>query len=61
MFKDQITGKQSAPSEKSYKLVTKTRDKIYYNEAGKEIGRGWEIVEEKTVRKDTYNKRNKNG
>lgn len=54
MFKCQLTGKQSLRYEKPVRIVTKTRPKIYYGWDPKkkeqvEIGRGWEIVEEKLV------------
>lgn len=55
MFKCGITGRFSKPGEKANKIVTATRDKVYYGwfrneETGRyeelEIGRGSEIVSE---------------
>jgi len=55
MFKCQITGRMSRPGEKVNKIVTATRNKIYYGwfrneETGRfeqhEVGRGSEIVSE---------------
>lgn len=62
MYRDQITGELSKPSQKSAKIVTKTRPKQYFGEReNKEtkrmesvvIGEGFEIVEEKTVLPET--------
>ena len=54
MYRCQVTKKISKPGERMVKVVTKRRDKIYYRLDDKtgqqvEIGRGWEIVEEKSV------------
>jgi len=55
MFRCGITNKMSKPGEKVNKIVTKTRDKVYFGwvqneETGfydyVEIGRGFEIVSE---------------
>lgn len=55
MFKCGITGKMSQPGEKTNKIVTATRDKVYFGwvqdeETGfyenVEVGRGFEIVSE---------------
>lgn len=55
MFRCAITKKMSKPGEKANKIVTATRDRIYYGwfrneETGEvehlEIGRGFEIVSE---------------
>jgi len=55
MFRCGITGKMSKPGEKVNKIVTETRDKVYFGwvqneETGfydyVEIGRGFEIVSE---------------
>lgn len=59
MYRCEISGKVSRPNEKAYKLVTKTRVKEYFNKEGQKIGQGWEIVEEKTVSRDVYNKHTK--
>lgn len=58
MFRCEITGKLSAPLEKTNKVVVETREKVYFakfrnEDTGKwediEIGRGSEIVRELTV------------
>jgi hypothetical protein len=62
MFKCDVTGKLSQPREKSYKVVTKTRNKTYqekrYNQEEKEeyfvTFEGQEIVEELTVCEEVY-------
>jgi hypothetical protein len=55
MYKCQVTGRMSRPGEKCNKIVTATRERIYYTkfrneETGRwedvEVGRGWEIVKE---------------
>ena len=55
MFRCGITGKMSKSGEKANKIVTKTRDKVYFGcvqneETGfydyVEVGRGFEIVSE---------------
>lgn len=63
MFIDEITGEQSRPLEKQFKLVVQTRPKEYYRtikdrKTGVEstilIGRGFEIVKEIAVKRETY-------
>lgn len=46
MFICQVTNAQTAPGEPMTRVVTERRVKVYYNEAGEEVGRGWEIVKE---------------
>jgi hypothetical protein len=48
MFYCQFCNKVSKSKESPVKIITKTRNKYYYNEEGKIVGEGWEIVEEKT-------------
>jgi len=67
MFIDEITGELSQPLEKQEKLITKTRTKEYYRiivdrktkvETVVLVGRGFEIVEARSVRKTTLDKIN---
>ena len=64
MFKCQISGRISEPGEASFKLVTKTRKRDYFKNDVKtglpvKIGEGWEIVEEKQVCKEVFEKASK--
>jgi hypothetical protein len=62
MFICQVSGRVSKPGEKTYKVVTKTRKKDYYEDRTDEkgitrtllVGHGWEIVEEKRVCEKVY-------
>lgn len=62
MFICQVSGKQSQPGEKPFKLVTKTRQRTYTNKLKRgtktfeKVSHGWEIVEEKVVCKEVYEK-----
>lgn len=64
MFRCQVSGKVSAPREKAYKIVTKTRNKTYtltrFNQEEKtefEVNfQGSEVVEELTVCEEVYTK-----
>jgi hypothetical protein len=56
MFRCEITGKVTKPGEKMKKLVMETRERVYYDEDGYEIGRGSEIVKEISVSEDAYRK-----
>ena len=64
MFVCSVSVKVSKSGEKSYKLVTKTRRKDYYEDRTDEkgitrnllVGNGWETVEEKVVCKEVYYK-----
>jgi len=57
MFKDQITGEFSEPGEKMFRVVLRTRRKVYQDDKGHVIGEGWEIAEEACVRESTYRSR----
>lgn len=46
MFKCQITGKMSRPGDKCNKVVTEVRERVYLNDEGEVVGRGFEIVKE---------------
>lgn len=69
MFVCQVSGKQSAPGEKPYRLVTKTRRKNYKNTIERIVdgekkkfdinSTGWEIVEEKLVCEEVFNRLNR--
>lgn len=60
MFKCQVSGRVSKPGEKPFKIVTKTREKVYENKKRSRdkiiefTTTGWEIVEEKVVCKEVY-------
>lgn len=62
MFICQISGKQSAPGEKPFRLVTKIRQRTYTNKIKRgiktfdKVSHGWEIVEEKVVCKEVYDR-----
>jgi hypothetical protein len=66
MFICQVSGKQSEPGEKSFRLVTKTRQKSYTNKVKRifkgvpklvdKVTHGWEIVEELIVCKEVYDR-----
>ena len=62
MFVCQVSGKLSSPGESPHRLITKTRSKTYVNKLkrnGKTIevvSHGWEIVEEKLVCKEVYDR-----
>lgn len=49
MFKCSLTKKVSQPGEKPVKIVTKRRNKQYFNRDKELVADGWEIVEEKLV------------
>jgi hypothetical protein len=44
-FKCGVTGKTVA-NERMNKIVTEKRDKVYTDQEGNEIGKGWEIAKE---------------
>jgi hypothetical protein len=56
MFKCALTGKLTKPGEKAFSVVVEKRDRIYLNEEGEEVSRGWEIVKEIRVSEEGYNK-----
>lgn len=67
MFRCAVSGKNSKPSEKGVRIVTKTRPKNYYKEVvNKEtklkeiilVATGFEIVQEKLVLKEVADQLN---
>lgn len=49
MFKCDMTGKVSKPGEKPVRVVVERREKVYRDDEGRVLGRGWEIAKELTV------------
>lgn len=56
MFRCEKTGRVTRPGEKMKKIVVETRERVYCDEDGAEIGRGREIVKEISVSPTTYTK-----
>ncbi len=56
MFRCEKTGRVTRPGEKMKKIVVETRERVYCDEDGVEIGRGREIVKEISVSPATYTK-----
>lgn len=54
MFRCEQTGKVTKPGEKMKKIVVETRERVYHDEDGYEIGRGIEIVREISVSEAAY-------
>lgn len=54
MFRCSVTGKVTQPGEKMKKIVVETRERIYLDDEGVEIGRGSEIVREISVAESAY-------
>jgi hypothetical protein len=46
MFKCDVTGKFSKLGEKCNKIVAETRERVYLDQEGNVVGRGFEIVKE---------------
>jgi hypothetical protein len=46
MFKCDVTGKMSLPGEKCNKIVAEVRERVYLDDEGNVVGRGYEIVKE---------------
>ena len=49
MFCCQFCNSLSKSGDTPVRAITKTRDRLYYDEEGKIVGEGWEIVEEKNI------------
>lgn len=56
MFRCEKSGRVTKPGEKMKKIVVETRDRVYTDEDGVEIGHGKEIVKEISVSPATYTK-----
>lgn len=54
MFRCEKSGRVTKPGEKMKKIVVETRERVYLDEDGVEIGRGKEIVKEISVSPATY-------
>ena len=54
MFRCEKSGRVTRPGEKMKKIVVETRERVYLDEDGTEIGRGREIVKEISVSPATY-------
>ena len=56
MFRCEKSGRVTKPGEKMKKIVVETRERVYHDEDGMEVGRGREIVKEISVSPAAYTK-----